>query len=271
MPQNTKKMIKKIISCLVIILIIIQFFRIDRTNPIVNSADDFIEITNPPKEIAKMIQSSCYDCHSNESTYPWYSNITPVSWWIKHHIDEGREELNFSKWSTYSPKKKDHKLEEMVEEVEEGEMPLKPYPLTHPEAQLDANQKEALLKWLKKTREYAKENKNKHTLKLNEGDKWSSDDATNNAIAKMITLANEEIEKGNVALYQKLGKNLSAEMKGLFKVCTMKGNAHDQLHNFILPLVKKFRDLENVEDEDKALLQQEKITQYLNKYYTYFK
>ena len=142
---------KKILYGLIIVLIIIQFFRIDKTNPVVNAADDFIEITNPPEEIATILVSSCYDCHSNESTYPWYSNIAPVSWWIKDHINEGRDELNFSKWSTYNTKKKDHKLEEMVEEVEEGEMPLKPYPLTHPEAQLDAVQKAELLNWFKKT------------------------------------------------------------------------------------------------------------------------
>ena len=102
---------KKILYGLIIILIIIQFFRIDKTNPVVNSADDFIELTNPPKEIATILVSSCYDCHSNESTYPWYSNVAPVSWWVKHHINEAREELNFSKWSTYNTKKKDHKLE----------------------------------------------------------------------------------------------------------------------------------------------------------------
>ena len=262
---------KKILYGLIIILIIIQFFRIDKTNPVVNSADDFIELTNPPKEIATILVSSCYDCHSNESTYPWYSNVAPVSWWVKHHINEAREELSFSKWSTYNTKKKDHKLEEMIEEVEEGEMPLKPYPLTHPEARLDANQKKELLNWFKKTRQDAKDKKNKHTLQLNNGDKWEADVATNNAIAKMVELANQKIEKGNIPLYQEMGKNLSAEMKGLFKVCTMKGAAHDQLHNFILPLVKTFRDLEKVEDENTTLLQQEKITNYLNKYYTYFK
>jgi hypothetical protein len=262
---------KKILYGLLAIFIIIQFFRIDKTNPTINLADDFIEISNPPQEIATMIKSSCYDCHSNESNYPWYSNIAPVSWWVKHHIDEAREELNFSKWSTYDAKKKDHKLEEMAEEVEEGEMPLKPYPLTHPEAQLTAEQKEQLEGWFKKIRTEAKEKKNKHKLQLNDGEKWEADEATNNAIKEMLEIANKQVETGNISLYQEMGKNLSNEMQGLFKVCTMKGAAHDQLHNFILPLVKKFRDLEKVEDENKALLQQEKTLKYLNKYKVYFK
>jgi hypothetical protein len=261
---------KKILYGFVITLIIIQLFRIDKTNPIVNSADDFIEITNPPEEIAKILVSSCYDCHSNESSYPWYSNIAPISWWVKDHINEGRKELNFSKWSTYDEKKKEHKLEEMIEEVEEGEMPLKPYPLTHPKARLTLEQKEELTSWFKKTREAAINEKNKHKLQLNNGEKWGSDVATNNAMAKMIEIASEEIKEGNISQYQKMGKNLTNEMQGLFKVCTMKGAAHDQLHNFILPLVKKFRDLEKVEDENNAILQKEKINNYLNKYYTYF-
>ncbi|MEJ6736735.1 MAG: heme-binding domain-containing protein [Flavobacteriales bacterium] len=260
---------KKTLYGLIIILIIIQFFRIDKTNPVVNSADDFIELTNPPKEIATILVSSCYDCHSNESSYPWYSNISPVSWWVKHHINEAREELNFSKWSTYNEKKKDHKLEEMIAEVEEGEMPLKPYPLTHPEARLDAIQKAELLNWFKKTRQDAKEKKNKHKLTLNNGDKWVSDDATNNAIAKMIELANEKIEEGNITLYQEMGKNLSAEMQGLFKVCTMKGAAHDQLHNFILPLVKMYRNLKEEENNEEASIQQKEIKAYLTSYDTF--
>ena len=101
---------KKILIGLVIVFVIIQFFRIDKTNPTINKADDFISITNPPLEIASMLKASCYDCHSNETKYPWYSSISPVSWWVKHHVDEGRDELNFSKWSTFSEKKKDHKL-----------------------------------------------------------------------------------------------------------------------------------------------------------------
>ena len=262
---------KKIFYALIIVVIAIQFFRIDKTNPTVNVADDFIEITKPSQEIAAMLKSACYDCHSNESNYPWYSNIAPISWWVKDHINEGREELNFSKWSTYDAKKKDHKLEEIVEELEEGEMPLKPYPITHSEARLSDAQKEQLMDWVKATRKAAKTKKSKHTLHLNDGEKWQSDEATNLSLAKMIEIANQTVEGSDLEAYNKIGADLSKEMKALFGVCTMQGASHDQLHVFILPLVAKYRKLANAESETKAIELQKNIIDHLNKYHTYFK
>ena len=138
---------KKIGIVIVLLIVVIQFFRIDKINPTVISSNDFIVMKSPTEEIATMIKTSCYDCHSNETKYIWYSNIAPISWWLKHHVDEGREELNFSEWGTYSEKRKDHKLEECVEELEEGEMPLKPYLWTHGDAKLTKDQKEKLMNW----------------------------------------------------------------------------------------------------------------------------
>lgn len=142
-------MIKKITIALSAILVIIQFFRIDKTNPPVIQENDFLTITNPPEDISKMIKSACYDCHSNESKYPWYTNISPISWWVKDHINEGRRELNFSEWGTFKYKRKKHKLEEVYEEVEEGEMPLESYLIIHDEAKLTTDQKTALINWFK--------------------------------------------------------------------------------------------------------------------------
>jgi len=135
---------KKILVGLVGIFMIIQFFRIDKTNPEVVLENDFIEIYNPPAEIATILKTSCYDCHSNESKYPWYTNVAPVSWMIKHHIDEGREYFNFSEWNSLDAKKQAHIIEECSEEVEEGEMPLPNYLIMHAEAKLSAEQKELL-------------------------------------------------------------------------------------------------------------------------------
>ncbi len=140
-----KKIIRKILVVLLIILVLIQFVRIDKTNPTTDSTKDFIIVTNPDTETATILKTSCYDCHSNESTYPWYTNIAPVSWWIKHHIDEAREELNFSEWGNYKPKKANHKMEEAVELVEEGEMPMSSYTLIHGSAKLSEAQKEKLI------------------------------------------------------------------------------------------------------------------------------
>lgn len=142
-------MIKKIAIGFIVLLVIIQFFRIDKTNPTIIQENDFISITNPPENIKNLLKTSCYDCHSNESTYPWYTNVAPISWWVKQHINEAREELNFSEWGTFTEKRKKHKLEEVYEEVEEGEMPLKSYLIAHSEAKLTTEQKNELVAWFK--------------------------------------------------------------------------------------------------------------------------
>ena len=142
-------MIKKIAIGFIVLLVIIQFFRIDKTNPTIIQENDFISITNPPENIKNLLKTSCYDCHSNESTYPWYTNVAPISWWVKQHINEAREELNFSEWGAFTEKRKKHKLEECFEMVEEGEMPLKSYLIVHDEAKLTTEQKNELVVWFK--------------------------------------------------------------------------------------------------------------------------
>lgn len=142
-------MIKKIVIGCIALLVIIQFIRIDKTNPAVVIENDFIVQTNPPEHIQTILKTSCYDCHSNESTYPWYTNVAPISWWVKQHINEAREELNFSEWGTFNAKRQKHKLEEVYEEVEEGEMPLPSYLIVHSEAKLTTEQKNELVAWFK--------------------------------------------------------------------------------------------------------------------------
>ena len=140
---------KKIVTVLVVVLVIIQFFRIDKVNPSYSASNDLIVVSSPSSEVEQILKQSCYDCHSFETKYPWYTNVAPVSWWIKDHINEGREELNFSEWATYSEKRKKHKLEEFVEMIEEDEMPLSSYTWGHPEASLSEEQKQTLIDWVK--------------------------------------------------------------------------------------------------------------------------
>lgn len=142
-----KKTLKRVLLILLLVFVIIQFFRIDKTNPEVVKENDFIALTNPSEEVETILRSACYDCHSNETEYPWYSNVAPVSWWLKHHVDEGREHLNFSEWGTYPEKKQNHKLHECAEEVEEGEMPLSSYTITHSNAKLSHEQIEKMEDW----------------------------------------------------------------------------------------------------------------------------
>jgi hypothetical protein len=140
---------KAILGILLGIFIIMQFWQIDKTNPPVDKKLDFIEITKPSEKIATMLKDACYDCHSHEAKYPWYSNIVPVSWWVKGHIDHGIEEVNFSEWGNYKPKKKNYKLEEAFEKVEKKEMPLTPYLIAHASARLTEHQRAELVTFFK--------------------------------------------------------------------------------------------------------------------------
>lgn len=140
---------KNIGVALIVVLVVIQFFRIDKTTEPINTAKDFIFVTNANPEVANILKVACYDCHSNQPVYPWYTNIAPFSWWVKHHIDEGSHHLNFSLWGEYKDKRKHHKLEECIELVEEGEMPMSSYTWMHKEAKLTDDQKLQLVAYFK--------------------------------------------------------------------------------------------------------------------------
>ncbi|MEZ4786726.1 MAG: heme-binding domain-containing protein [Flavobacterium haoranii] len=148
---------KKIFYILLLAFVVIQFFQIDKTNPPVDESQDFLKINNTPEAIATQIKASCYDCHSNESKYPWYSNIQPVAWFLKHHIDEGREELNFSEFGTYTAKRQAHKLDECAELIEKDEMPLSSYTIIHKDAVLDEATQKQLITYFKEMEDKLKE------------------------------------------------------------------------------------------------------------------
>ena len=143
---------KKIAFALLVIFVGMQFYRPEKNISQGDHTAAFLMETNPPKDVKLVLEQTCYDCHSNNTVYPWYNNVAPVSYWLADHVEEGKEHLNFSAWDTYSAKKKDHKLDELIEEVEEGEMPLKEYTWTHSEARLTAEEREALIAWAQKTR-----------------------------------------------------------------------------------------------------------------------
>lgn len=140
---------KNILIIIVLLFLLMQSFRIDKRVLPVNPATDFISVTAADTGIADILKTACYDCHSNQPEYPWYTNIAPVSWWIKHHINEGSHHLNFSEWSAYSEKRKNHKLEECVEMIEENKMPMSSYTMMHPEAKLTDTQKLHLVEFFK--------------------------------------------------------------------------------------------------------------------------
>lgn len=142
--------LKKILYILLIIVVLIQLYRPEKNISTETPIADFLTLTSANDEISTLIKNSCYDCHSNNTKYPWYAEIAPISWWISGHVDHGKEELNFSEWSSYSEKKMKHKLKEIVEVLEEKEMPLESYIPMHPEAKLSDDQIQQLITWVKK-------------------------------------------------------------------------------------------------------------------------
>ncbi|HSM07951.1 MAG TPA: heme-binding domain-containing protein [Gemmatimonadota bacterium] len=126
---------------LIVLLMAAQFVPVDRTNPPVGE-----EIV-APAEVLTVLERACYDCHSNETVWPVYSRVAPVSWLVARDVHEGREALNYSTWGRYSAEERSELLEESWEEVAEGEMPMKPYVLLHPAARLTAEDEEVLRAW----------------------------------------------------------------------------------------------------------------------------
>ncbi len=141
-------MIKKILLFLLVVLLVLQAFRPkkDNTGP-TGLAANINNFVNVPSDVDQLLKTSCYDCHSNKTTYPWYSNIQPFGWWLDDHVDEGKKELNFDDYGNYNLRRKYHKIEEVAEMVEEGEMPLPSYTIIHTDAKLDEEQKKLIIGW----------------------------------------------------------------------------------------------------------------------------
>ena len=146
------KIIKKILLFLLVVFVIAQFFGPEKNEGDLASIETFYAETNPTEDVKLILKESCNDCHSDVTRYPWYNNITPVNYWMAEHVNDGKKHFNISKWNDYSTKKKDHKLEELVEMVEEKEMPLPSYTWTHTEAKLTDAQIKNLLEWANKLR-----------------------------------------------------------------------------------------------------------------------
>ena len=144
---TTKKIIKIVALAVVLLFVLIQFVRPDRNNPPVNPNDTLEASMQVPDNVKAVLARSCADCHSNDTYYPWYSNISPVSWFLANHIKDGRKELNFSEWNTYNARKKAKKLEEVCEQVDMGDMPLPSYLWIHRDASLSDEDRKVLCDW----------------------------------------------------------------------------------------------------------------------------
>lgn len=141
---------KKLLIGFIIVFIAAQFFQPTKNEGITSSPQDITRAVTVPEEVFTILQRSCYDCHSNHTSYPWYDRISPVSWWVANHIKEGKIELNFTEFGNYSAKKQLKKLKEIRETVEQDEMPLSSYLVMHRDARLSNTQKSMLINWTKK-------------------------------------------------------------------------------------------------------------------------
>ena len=143
------KFLKKLTILFLVCFVIIQFFQPDKNTGDLASLNYFIKETEPSESVQIALKNACYDCHSNYTEYPWYSNITPVNYWISNHIFQGKVGLNFSDWENYSVAKRMFKMEEIAEYMEKRWMPLNSYTYGHPEAALTDDQIESLINWAK--------------------------------------------------------------------------------------------------------------------------
>lgn len=142
-----KKHLNKILLGGAAILLIIQFIRPARNTGEAATAKDVTHVVAVPDDVIQILKVSCYDCHSNNTTYPWYANIQPGGWWLQSHVNGGKGELNFSEFANYDAKKQQHKFEEIVEVIKEKEMPLGSYLWVHRDAVLSPEQADKLVSW----------------------------------------------------------------------------------------------------------------------------
>ena len=142
-------MLKKITSIVLIIVFAIQFIRPAKNIGSSETMRNDISTIYPlPENVQHILKVSCYDCHSNNTWYPWYSNFQPLGWWMQFHVNEGKLELNFNEFASYEKEKQQKKLEEIVEEVKENYMPLPSYLKIHKEAKLSQDEKKILTDWV---------------------------------------------------------------------------------------------------------------------------
>ncbi len=150
-------MAKKIVFWTLVAFALIQFFPIDRTNKPVDSAANFVDARKTPEKIRTLLKNACYDCHSNETVYPKYAFIAPVSWSVKSHINEGREHLNFSIWETYNKDLKENMITKSIQTIQSKAMPMPGYIVYHKEANLSEAERALLVQYFEemlKTKTY---------------------------------------------------------------------------------------------------------------------
>lgn len=151
-----KKILKRTLLVLLFAFIIIQFFRPAKNKAEGISKNDISTVYPLPENVQSILKTSCYDCHSNNTVYPWYAEVQPVAWWLDSHIQDGKKDLNFSEFASYRIRRQYKKLEEINELVKKNEMPLDSYLWIHKDAILSDQQKLVLASWVQSVRDTIK-------------------------------------------------------------------------------------------------------------------
>lgn len=147
------KIVKIIGWTLILGFVVIQFFPVDHNTSYKEYNGDFMAVNQVPEQVKTKISGTCYDCHSNNTDYPWYSSIQPGAWYMAKHIKNGKAELNFNEWSDYSKRRQNSKLRSIISQIEDGEMPLESYTLIHRDATFSDKDKETVLAYFKKLKD----------------------------------------------------------------------------------------------------------------------
>lgn len=147
------KIVKVIALVLLVAFVGIQFVPMARNQSDIVPKTDFMRVNEVPKAIKDKLQVSCYDCHSNNTAYPWYNKIQPVAWFLENHIKNGKEELNFNAWADYSDRRKISKLKSMISQIKDDKMPLTSYTLIHNDAKFNESDKKEITDWLSSLRD----------------------------------------------------------------------------------------------------------------------
>ncbi len=142
------KIVKIIAGIILVVFVVIQFIPTTRNQSDTVPQTDFMLVHKVPEAIQKKIQVSCYDCHSNNTQYPWYNRVQPVAWFLEDHIKEGKAELNFNEWDSLSSRRKASKLRSIIKQIESGEMPLDSYTLIHRDAKFSKEETEEIINWV---------------------------------------------------------------------------------------------------------------------------
>ena len=135
---------------LIVVLIVLQFFQPEQNNAPIDPELDMLEVLAPPDPMVNLIRDACYDCHSNQTVYPWYNKISPVSWYLYKHIKKGKEDLNFSDYGLLDKADKIGAFADFCDVLDAGTMPLQSYKLIHKDARLTQEERENLCNWSEK-------------------------------------------------------------------------------------------------------------------------